>query len=141
MRKICVALLFALFCITGGASADSAANTPPEVDLDLTQFNDMMAYSGLFNIFMEPEAYVSKVIKLKGRFDCVEDETGRRFYGVLLSDASACCSAGLDFVLKDSYAYPRDYPKIGETVTVAGRFEMYNEGEDVFAHLVDADIL
>ena len=56
-------------------------------------------------------------------------------------DSSACCSTGLDFVLKDEYKYPKDYPEVGETITVAGKFEMYRDGDEVFCHLVDADIL
>ena len=146
MRKFCGFLLFTLLFtsvpLIAGGEPKRLGNPPMRVDLDLTQFNDMMAYSGLFNVYNDPEVYVGKIIKLKGQFDCSEeDESGRRFYAVVLTDASACCAIGLDFVLKDDYVYPKDYPNIGANITVVGRFEMYKEGEDIFAHLVDADIM
>ncbi len=43
--------------------------------------------------------------------------------------------------LKGQFDCAEDYPAVGADITVAGRFEMYQEGEDVFAHLVDADIM
>ncbi|MCR4819050.1 MAG: hypothetical protein K5841_08860 [Fretibacterium sp.] len=138
MKKFISTLLLTLFLAAFPLAAAGTAG----VDLDLTKFNGMMAYTGLFNVFTDPDAYTGKVIKLKGQFDCAEDEeTGKRYYCVVLMDAAACCAIGLDFVLKDNYEYPKDYPQVGAIITVAGRFEMYREGEDVFAHLVDADIL
>ena len=138
MKRVFGALLLTLFLTSFSPVAAKAAG----VDLDLTKLNDMMAYTGLFNVFTDPDAYTGKVIKLKGQFDCAEDEeTGKRYYCVVLADASACCAIGLDFVLKDHYVYPKDYPQVGADITVAGRFEMYQEGENVFAHLVDADIM
>ena len=138
MSKLCGIVLLALFL----AGVPLAAGGAQAVDLDLTQFNGMMAYSGLFNVFINPDAYVGKTIKLRGQFEYAEDEeTGKRYYAVILTDASACCAVGLDFVLKDGYVYPKDYPALGANITVAGRFETYKEGENLFAHLVDADIM
>lgn len=113
-----------------------------KVDLDLTGFNGLMAYSGLFNIFSDPDPWVGKVIKIKGRFETDQDpETGVRYFGVSIVDDSACCALGLDFVLRERYRYPEDYPAEGADVTVAGKFDIYQEGGDMFCRLVDADLL
>ena len=113
-----------------------------EPDLDLTKFSSVMTYSSLMNILADPSAFIGKVIKLNGKFEAFhDDETGNDYFGVTVSDTSACCVTGLDFVLKDTRKYPEDYPKNGETITVSGRFEMYREGEEVFCRLVDAEII
>ena len=113
-----------------------------KADLDLTKFSSVMVYSGLFNVMANPSAYVGKSIKLRGQFDMYHDEeTGKDYYGVAVSDAGACCATGIDFVLKGTYKFPEEYPKIGDMVTVQGKFEMYRDGEDVFCHLVEADIV
>ncbi|MBQ7214435.1 MAG: hypothetical protein IJS39_00440 [Synergistaceae bacterium] len=44
-------------------------------------------------------------------------------------------------MLKDRYKFPEDYPKIGDIVTVQGKFEMYRDGEEVFCHLAEAEIV
>ena len=44
-------------------------------------------------------------------------------------------------MLKPSYKFPQDYPKIGDIITVAGKFEMYQEGEEIFCRLGDADLM
>ena len=51
------------------------------------------------------------------------------------------CATGLDFVLKNKYKYPDDYPELGALVTVTGKFERYVEGEDTCYHLTDADLI
>lgn len=135
MKKIlCVIVLLASL-----TASSSYAGTP---DLDLTKFSSVMVYSGLFNVLSNPSAYSGKIIKLTGQFAFVHDEeSGENYYGVEVVDASACCSIGIDFVLKNSYKYPQDYPEVGEVITVSGKFEQYRDGEDIFCRLVEADIL
>ncbi|MBQ7561312.1 MAG: hypothetical protein IJS99_05720 [Synergistaceae bacterium] len=132
MKKFLCMIIILLF-----ASSSFAAG---KIDIDLTKFSDVMLYSGVFNILSNPEAYTGKIIKVSGSFDYVhEQDTGRYFFAVIITDAAACCSIGFDFVLKDSYKYPQDYPKKGDKITVTGRFERYKDGEDMFCNLVNAD--
>ena len=136
MKKVlCVIVLLAAL-----TASSSFAEIKP--DLDLIRFSSFMAYSGFMNILCNPSAYTGKIIKLTGQFAFAQDEeTGENYYGVSMMDATACCTIGLDFVLKNSYKYPQDSPEIGEIITVSGKFEQYRDGEDVFCRLVDADIL
>ncbi len=137
MRKFLSALM--ILC---AFSSCSYAATTAKPDIDFTKFSSVMLYSGVFNILANPSAYLGKTIKIRGQFDWARDEnTGKTFFGVIVSDASACCSTGFDFVLKDSYSFPSDYPKRGNTITVLGKLERYKEGEDTYFHLVDADLV
>lgn len=115
-----------------------------KIDLDLTKFSSVMVYSGLFNIMGNAPAYDGKVIKIQGMFDTFHDEQDNEYYfAVVIMDASACCTMGIDFVLRDAkkYKYPDDYPQTGDVITVVGRFELYREGENLLCRLSDAEIL
>ena len=113
-----------------------------KADVDLAKLNAMMAYAGVFNILSAPDDYIGKTIKIKGQYDFYHDpDTGNNYFGVNIMDASACCTAGWDFVLNKNYQYPKDYPKLGAVITIIGKFETYNEGDDLFCHLADAEIV
>lgn len=87
---------------------------------------------------MEPKNYLGKTFKINGTFDFAQDEnTGKFYYAVMVMDASACCSTGIDFVLKNN----SKYPERGDNITVIGKFERYTEGDDVFYHLTDAELI
>ena len=134
MKKLLCACVLVML-IAGSAFAAKA-------DLDLTKFSSVMVYSGLFNVMANPYAYRGKTIKLKGYFDAYHDDlTGKDYFGVMVMDASACCATGLDFVLKGEHKYPEDYPETGAVITVMGKFDVYTEGEEIFCHLVDAEIM
>ncbi len=113
--------------------------------IDLTALNSVMVYTEVYNMMYYPENYEGKTVKARGMFNyCEATEEEKNLYGndyyfyTVIQDATACCQQGLEFVLKDDPGFPEGYPKIGEDVTVCGRFEIYYEGETMYAHLVDA---
>lgn len=132
VRKfLCSVILVMLLTV----SMSHAANVKP--DIDLSKMNGVMAYSGLFNVMCNPPAYVGKIIKVKGLCDSARDEqTGKDYYAVVLMDGSMCCMIGVDFVLKSG-----SYPKVGDVITVMGKFEQYKDGEDTFCRLSGAEIM
>ena len=132
MKKVlCAVVVVMVVCSSSYGEA--------KVDLDLSKFSHVVAYSGLLNILASPSAYTGKVIKLTGKVDSYHDDaTGNDYFGVIVNDVSECCAAGLDFVLKDA---SNGYPKNGAVITVSGRFETYREGEDLFCRLADAEIM
>ncbi len=131
MRKFLCAVIIVMF------SAASAFGAKSKPDVDLSKMNGVMAYSGLFNVMSNPPAYEGKIIKVKGFCDSAhDDETGKDYYAVVLMDGSMCCMIGVDFVLKSG-----KYPKVGDLITVMGKFEMYKDGEDTFCRLSDAEIM
>lgn len=143
MKKfLSVILIIVMFSSCSYGAAKKKGNKSAKVDLDLTKFSSVMVYSALFNVLTNPSAYIGQTIKIKGQFDFFHDEdTDKNYFGVMVMDASACCSTGIDFVLKKNYNYPSDYPEVGEVITVAGKFEQYQEDGITYCHLVEADIL
>ena len=53
-------------------------------------------------------------------------------------DATACCAQGIEFVLRDEYAFPDDYPADDSDITVVGVFDSYMEGQFIYYTLREA---
>lgn len=113
-----------------------------EYDIDLTQMSASMIYGQVYDMVYSSEDYVGKTVKMKGPFSYFLDaETGNEYFAVLISDAAACCSQGIEFVLDGSYTYPEDYPKLNEEITVTGNFNYYKEGYNTYCQLTNASIV
>lgn len=112
-----------------------------DVDLDLTVLSSTMVYSEVYNMMIAPEDYVGKTIKMEGLFSIFYDEVSDKYYfACIIMDATACCSQGIEFVLKDNYKYPDDYPEAGSFICVEGVFDTYMEGENMYCTLRDAEL-
>ncbi len=125
-------------------SAEEAANagetrqTAQEVDVDLTQLSSTMVYSEVYNMMAAPEDYIGKTVRMSGQFAIYYDESTEVYYfACIVADATACCSQGIEFVLAGA-EYPKDYPELGEEITVSGVFQTYQEGEYTYCTLLDA---
>lgn len=104
--------------------------------VDLTALSSTMVYGEVFNMLMQPEAYMGKTVKMKGEFSVYTDEnTGKHYFACIIKDATACCAKGIEFELAGDYAYPEDYPEVGETITVQGIYSTYEEGGKCFCVL------
>ena len=103
---------------------------PSKVNLDLTKMSATMIYSTIFDMLIMPEDYVERIIKVKGWFETYTNpQTGEMYYAVVVPDATACCQQGLEFVWKGNHAYPDDFPKPGQNITVTGIYKMIeNDG-------------
>lgn len=113
-----------------------------EVDIDLTQFSSTMVYSEVYAMNYSSEEYIGKSIKISGMFAIYIDEvTDVTYYACLVTDTTACCSEGLEFVLADERVFPDEYPELGSDITVAGVLETYEESGFTFCRLADAVIL
>ena len=116
------------------------------VDVDLTVLSSTMVYSEVYNmLYFYPEDYYGKTVKMTGQFNVYQwvDEGGfvadmPVAYACIISDATACCAEGVEFVLKDDLAYPDDYPELGAEITVIGEFQSYEENGMTWYHLVNA---
>ena len=92
-----------------------------KIDYDLSEMNSNMVYSQVFNMMMEPEFYEGKVIKMRGNLAFFENSptaNGGRAYGVIISDALACCQQGIEF----KFDFQGKEPKEGEVITVIGTY-------------------
>lgn len=122
-------------------SSDNKKSDKKEI-VDLTKLSSTMVYSEVYNIMVNPDDYVGKIIKMKGTFNVYHDEKkDKNYYSCIIQDATACCAQGIEFNLKGDYEYPKDYPKEGSEITVIGEFIRYSEGKHVYCTLKDAKLL
>lgn len=113
----------------------------PGIYLDLTEYDGNMVYTTVYDMMFNGDQYLGQVIKVRGIFGYYKDEdTGDEFFEVVISDATACCSQGIEFVLDGEYTYPDDYPKLGTDITVTGVFDYYTEGHGIYLQLLHADM-
>lgn len=116
------------------------------VDVDLTALSSTMVYSEVYNmLYFYPEDYYGKTVKMTGLFNVYQsvDENGVVLdmpvaYACIISDATACCAEGMEFVLEGDCTYPDDYPELGAEITVIGEFQSYAENGIAWYHLVNA---
>ena len=123
-------------------SADIPANDERspyrDTDIDLTVMSGTMVYAQVSDMVYNCDQYVGKVVKAKGPLSYYKDEeTGKEYLAVLISDATACCAQGIEFVCGDR-SYPEDYPEIGTEIAVTGVFNYYTEGYYTYVELQDA---
>lgn len=131
-----VALIFAALTVLCLAGCDEAPNYN-SVKVDLTTLNSTMVYSEVYNMVNTPDKYVGKTVRMRGSFSVYKTDE-RNYYACIISDATACCSSGIEFVLAGEYAYPDDYPEEGSEITVTGIFDTYKENGQLYCQLSDA---
>ena len=122
--------------------SEIATNSTEGIDVDLTALSSTMVYSEVYNMMVTPENYVGKTVKMDGIFASYHDESADKYYfACIISDATACCSQGIEFVLTDGYSYPDDYPEEGGDVCVVGVFDTYQEGGYTYCTLRNARLV
>ena len=122
-----------------GGRKDWPEESNVEADVDLTKMSSNMVYAEVYNMLVNPEAYIGKTIRMEGLYTVLEDEeTGEVYHGCIVQDATACCASGIEFRTAEELVYPDDYPEEGEEILVIGVFDTYLDGEDLYCTLKDA---
>lgn len=107
-------------------------------EIDLTSLSSTMVYAEVYNMVNTPEKYIGKTVTMKGKTTrYINPDTSEIYYACIISDATACCSQGIEFVLENTDNYPQE----NDEITVSGTFEVYNEGEYKYIHLVNAELI
>jgi len=109
------------------------------VDIDLTKLSNTMVYSQLYNMIANPENFIGKTVKLRGKYG-VYDGENRKYYVCEVWDETACCSQGLEFILADSEEYPDYNPDLPITIEVTGTLNTYIEDSQPYVQLENATI-
>ncbi|MBP0966191.1 MAG: hypothetical protein J5722_01020 [Oscillospiraceae bacterium] len=123
-----------------GSLPESLSNV--EYDVDLTQMNSNMIYAQVYDMLENTEKYAGQMIRVQGTFNYYQDpESKREYFAALVSDATACCAQGIEFVRKDGAHYPEDYPEQGTPIEISGKFSTYTEDNQVFVELQDATMI
>lgn len=98
------------------------------VDYDFTKLSSTMAYSQIFNMIIDKEAYVGKTVRIIGTYSpSYFPPTGQTYHYVAVWDATACCQQGLEFIWNGEHTYPDDYPAANSLIKITGVFDMYTE--------------
>ena len=114
---------------------------PPQksgkIDVDLTKMNANMIYSYIFEMVVDPDSYTGKTIKVNGFFyTVVDDDTGERYFAVIIPDALACCKQGMEFKWLGEHTYPDDYPLEDQEITITGTYRTdIMEGDISYSYL------
>ncbi len=112
------------------------------VDYDLTTMNSDMVYATVYQMMIEPDAYIGKTIRMDGLYYAGYDKrTDQHCHYCIIQDAMACCAQGLEFVWGDgSHVYPDEYPQDNTNVVVQGVFETYQKEGGNYCRLKDATL-
>ncbi|WP_294413821.1 hypothetical protein [uncultured Ruminococcus sp.] len=131
----------------GNQSPSAVSDTNPaseisseNIDIDMTQMNSNMVYAQVYDMINYSDNYLGKKVKVKGPFSYFKENDGREFFAVLISDATACCSQGIEFVLTGEHKYPDDYPTLNTEITVTGEFNSYVENGATYCQLLNAEM-
>ena len=95
--------------------------------IDISQFSKTMAFAEMSNIYFSPEEYIGRSIKVKGEFGFFQasDNTSKpipdqyRFL-VILADEMGCCGVAMEFIPKEEYKFPEDFPPKEDFITITG---------------------
>lgn len=116
-------------------NSDKNTNTSSNeenIDYDLTTMSSEMVYATVYQLVTYPENYIDKKVKMGGQYyTATNEEVQKHYHYVIISDATECCTQGIEFVWEDgSRAYPDEYPDEGTEVEVVGIFESYIDEDD-----------
>lgn len=150
--RILMAISLSLVLILSGCGGKSPAEKNPaekeeeiskeEIDVDLTTHSSTIVYAEVYNMMANPYDYYGQVIKMRGEIATYRSEAdGLDHYGCLIKDATACCTQGIEFYLKETYSYPDDYPEVGTECSVVGTFDVTEDGNFLIISLKDADLV
>ncbi len=127
---------------------ESATETSEELPaegpdyIDLTEMSGTMVYSQVYNMVYYPERFTGTKVKMEGTYsEYLDMATGKRYFGCIIQDATACCAQGIEFNPTDEFTYPGDFPSDGDIVTVEGEFDTYIEDGAMYCTLKNAAIL
>lgn len=135
------------------AEASSAStNGCGDVDIDLTRMSRTARFTCEYRLNANPAEFEGKTFRiLGGLVSRIDEEDGSRRFGCLMDDAGgcSCCSTGfvLEFVPSDPEAWATNWPSIDSPITVSGRLEMFESGDNALPQpsvrtprLVDATV-
>lgn len=132
-----LALAMVLTLTACGGSSAPQESQKGAVDVDLTQLSGTLVYAEVYNMASNPQDYVGKTVRMRGNlvYQVVNGQPNPDYMACMISDATACCAQGIEFVLARA---PDTYPDLGSVVTVSGVLTTYESGGNTFLRLKEA---
>ena len=95
-KSICLSAVVAVLCLLFAGCVSAESQT---ADVDLTALSSTMRAAEIYNMQSQPGNYVGKTIKMRGNyFASYSEKMNTQYHFVLISDASACCQQGMEFI-------------------------------------------
>ena len=140
MKKLALCLVLCLLAALPASGLPEAQE--PVIALDLSKMSGTVVYAQIYNLMYDPEPWLGKVIRMSGYYNYFNDTArGVVYHACIVPDAAACCTQGIEFVRAGTFAWPDDYPELGDPITVTGRLEIYEENGTRYLHLTDAEMV
>jgi hypothetical protein len=140
---LCLMASVLAVCAASTAETNTPAETPESlvVDLDLSKLSGTVVYAQVYNLMVDYESWLGKVIKMSGYYSAYEDtERSVVYHACVIPDATACCAQGIEFIWAEEHIWPDEYPEEGTDITVTGRLAIYEEDGTMYLHLVDTEL-
>ncbi|MBR6243274.1 MAG: hypothetical protein IKQ90_07260 [Ruminococcus sp.] len=110
-------------------------------DIVLTEPDPDLLFGQIYDMTFNADKYEGQSTIVKGYFNHFTDPANKEYNAVFVPDAAACCSQGIEFVLKGEHTFPDDYPEQGQEMVISGTFSSYDEYGVTYLQLLDADIV
>ncbi len=109
---------------------------------DLTEMSSEMVYAVVYNIMSDPDAFLGATMRISGVYYASYFEATDAYYHFcVISDASACCAQGMEFIWGDgTHSYPDEYPEEYADIIVEGTFGSYEELGVTYYGILDAEV-
>lgn len=116
---------------------DETTEDNNSIDIDLAVLSSTMVYSEVYNMMSNPDEYLGKTIKIIGQYNAIQlDGTEKYYHFVVISDATACCQNGIEFIWDDnSHVYPDEYPENNAVIEIVGVLSSYEESGSTYYYL------
>ena len=146
MKKFLLLLLcfLVMFLLVGCSNEVDVSVSPSEKTekpiLDMTKLGTTMAYSGLINMFLEPDQYVGQTIRMNALFFnfATTAEEQPEMMATLIDD-TGCCEIGIEFFLKDEIPFDA-LPELMQPIVVEAVFSYKVVDGNAVCYLADATI-
>ncbi len=108
------------------------AVNPDFYDVDLAGMGATMVYSYVYSIVSDPAQYVGQRFRVRGTYQVTHwSATDLDYNFVVVSDATACCAQGLEFLLDEGLSYPA----AGDQIEITGTFGSYDELDETYYYI------
>ena len=137
-RKAFTIILMLCLALSACGSSKKAAEG---VDVDLSVLSGAVVYGQVSDMVNNGGNYQDQIVRMEGIVSTIPVvEKGKdplTLYSCVIMAASKCCSQGIEFVLKEGI----DYPAVGKTIVVQGRWDWYQLYGVNRYRLLDAEII
>ncbi len=141
MKKWSMLLALAMLLLLAGCqgrAADVSASPPPEdaaaaqalPELPMVNITEKMFIAQCNDVYLNPDDYRGKAIRLEGMYDSFTDSTDGTVYHYVTRNSPGCC--GADGSIGFEFLYDGETPQLNDWIEVIGTVEKMTVGESEY---------